>query len=72
MANVKTFHSKTLSIEVESGVDKDGNPKYRKKNFSNIKEDAILENIYTIAEAISPILSSDTGDYFINETSMIQ
>ena len=72
MASLKTFESKTLSIEVENGVDKDGNPKYRKKNFSNIKEEAVLDNIYAVAEAISPLLNANTGNYFINETSLIQ
>ncbi len=72
MANVKAFEATTLSIEVEDGVDSNGDPKYKKKSFSNIKEEAVLENIYTVAEAISIVLDANTGNYYINETSRIQ
>ena len=72
MANVKAFEATTLSIELQDGVDSNGDPKYKKKNFSNIKEEAVLENIYTVAEAISIVLDANTGSYYINETSRIQ
>lgn len=72
MANVKELESTTLSIEVEKGLDKDGNPAYKKKNFSGIKGEAALDNVYAVANAIAGVLEENTRSYFLNETSIIK
>ena len=72
MAALKTFESKKMSIEMENGIDKDGNPKYKKKNFSNVKEEATLDAMYAVAEAIAPLLNVNTNNYYVTEVGLIQ
>ncbi|WP_017210270.1 DUF1659 domain-containing protein [Clostridium beijerinckii] len=69
MAVTKTIDSVSLSIEVEKGLDKTGDPIYTKKTFSGIKTDATPENIYAVADAIKAVMEANTRDYFINESS---
>ena len=71
MAVTKTIDSVSLSIEVQKSVDKAGDPIYTKKNFANIKTDATSENVYAVADAIKNVLSANTRDYFINESSSL-
>lgn len=71
MATSKVLETTTLSIEVEVNMDKDGNPIYQKKNFSNIRGNATIENIVAAANAISNVLSKNTGEYYLNEVSKI-
>ncbi len=71
MAVTKTIDSVSLSIEVQKGLDKAGDPIYTKKTFSCIKTDATLENVYAIADAIKGVLEANTRDYFINESSSL-
>ena len=72
MAVSKKLQTTTLSIEVQSGIDKDGNPSYKKKNFSGINGDATPEAILTVAEAIKLVLANETRYTFVNESSMLE
>ena len=72
MAVSKELQTTTLSIEVQSGVDKNGNPSYKKKNFSGVKGDATPEAILTVAEAIKLVLANETRYTFINESSILE
>lgn len=72
MAISKELMTTTLSIEVESGVDKDGNPSYKKKNFSGIKGDATPEALATVADAIKLVLANQTRYTLVNEISMLE
>ena len=69
MAVSKELMTTTLSIEVESGVDKDGNPSYKKKNFSGINGDATPEALATVAELV---LANQTRYTLVNEISMLE
>ena len=69
MAVTKSIQTASLSIEVQSGTDKAGDPTYSKKTFSNLKTDAAVENIYDVAEAIKAVLEADTRHTFVNESS---
>jgi hypothetical protein len=71
MAVNKVIDTTSFSIEVEAGSDQSGNPTYRKKNFNNIKIDAVPEAVYEVAEAIKAVLSAPTRDSFLNETSKL-
>lgn len=71
MAVSKNLESLSLTIEIQKGVDKAGDPTYNKKTFANVKSDANLDSIYTVADAIKGVLSSKTQSYFINETSSL-
>ena len=72
MAISKELRTTTLSIEVQSGIDKDGNPSYKKKNFSGIKGDATAEALVTVADAIKLVLANDTRYTFVNESSILE
>ncbi|WP_271813864.1 DUF1659 domain-containing protein [Clostridium beijerinckii] len=71
MAVTKTIDSVSLSIEVQKGLDKTGDPIYTKKTFSGIKTYATPENIYAVADAIKAVMEANTRDYFINESSSL-
>ena len=72
MAISKELRTTTLSIEVQSGIDKDGNPSYKKKNFSGIKGDATPEALVTVADAIKLVLANPTRDTLVNEISALE
>ena len=72
MAISKELRTTTLSIEVQSGIDKDGNPSYKKKNFSCIKGDATPESLVTVADAIKLVLANQTRYTLVNEISALE
>ncbi len=72
MAVSKELQTTTLSIEVQSGVDKDGVPQYKKKTFSGVNGDATPEAILTVAEAIKLVLANETRYTFVNESSRLE
>ena len=72
MAVSKELQTTTLSIEVQSGVDKDGDPSYKKKNFSGVNGDATPKAILTVPEAIKLVLANDTRYTFVNEISILE
>ena len=72
MAISKELKTTTLSIEVQSGVDKDGNPSYKKQNFSGINGDATPEALATVADAIKLVLANETRYTLVNEISMLE
>ena len=72
MAVSKELQTTTLSIEVQSGINKDGIAQYKKKNFSGVKGDATPEAILTVAEAIKLVLANETRYTLVNEISMLE
>ncbi|OPJ58520.1 DUF1659 domain-containing protein [Clostridium chromiireducens] len=72
MATSKVISTTTLSIEVQSSVDKAGDPIYTKKSFSNIKNGADPQNVFDVAQAIKGVLSANTGDVYLNESSALE
>lgn len=72
MAVSKELQTTTLSIEVQSGVNKDGVPQYKKNNFSGVNGDATPEAILTVAEAIKLVLANETRYTFVNESSILE
>ena len=72
MAISKELQTTTLSIEVQSGVDKNGNPSFKKKNFSGVNADATPEALVTVADAIKLVLANPTRDTLVNEISILE
>ena len=72
MAITKVLSSTTLSIEAQSGVDKDGAPVYKKKNISNVKGAATPDAISAVADAIKLVLANPTRNTFVNEISALE
>ena len=69
MAVTKSLKTVSLSIEIQKGTDKAGDPIYSQKTFANVKSDAASQDIYDVAEAIKAVLDVKTRDTFINESS---
>ncbi len=60
MAVTKVVDLTSLSIEVQKGVDKAGDPIYAKRTFSNLRNDVDEQNAYDVAEAIKDVLEAST------------
>lgn len=60
MAINKLVTDTSLSIEVQKGVDKAGDPIYTKKTFSNLRNDVVEQNAYDVADAIKGVLEAST------------
>ena len=67
MAVTATLKTRHLSIEVQSGTDKAGDPQYSKKSFSGVKLTATDADIYAVAESIKGILEANTRETIVIE-----
>ena len=74
--NIKSTYScdvKYVSLNTSiNTIDKDGNPSYKKKNFSGINGDATPEALATVADAIKLVLANQTRYTLVNEISMLE
>ena len=71
MAN-KALESTVLSIEVQSAIDKDGNPTFTKKKIGNLVANADLNKVQSVAEIVADLLSENTRNFYVTELSQIQ
>jgi len=71
MAVRKIAATTSLQIEVVSGEDSSGNAIYRKKSFSNVKTDAVLEDVVAVANAIKDVIDAETRNVLIAESSKL-
>ena len=69
MAVSKVVNETSLSIEVQKGTDKSGDPIYVKKTFSNLRNDVAEQNAYDVAEAIKAVLEASTRSTSLNVSS---
>ena len=71
MAVNKAVESTSVTIEVQNGNDKAGDPIFAKKTFSNVRADADLQAVYDVADAVKNIIDGETRDTLINVTSSL-
>ena len=71
MAN-KALESTILSIEVQSAIDKDGNPTFTKKKIGNLVANVDLSKVQEVAEIVADLLSANTRNFYVTELSQIQ
>lgn len=71
MAN-KALESTVLSIEVQSAIDKDGNPTFTKKKIGNLVANAELNKVQAVALIVADLLSANTRNFYVTELSQIQ
>ena len=71
MAN-KALESTVLSIEVQSAIDKDGNPTFTKKKIGNLVANADLNKVQAVATIVADLLSTNTRNFYVTELSQIQ
>ncbi|WP_286910949.1 DUF1659 domain-containing protein [Clostridium sp. UBA1652] len=69
---IDNLKSLSLTIEIENGVDSKGEKVFKKRTFSGIRLDAPYENIYNVADAISEILETETGEFLLNKIIIIE
>ena len=67
MAVTATLKTRTLAIEVQSDLDKAGDPIYTKKSFSGVKTTATDADIFSIAASIKGILEANTRETIVIE-----
>ncbi|MBE6070334.1 MAG: DUF1659 domain-containing protein [Clostridium butyricum] len=72
MAVNKIIDSTSLSIEVQNGTDRAGDPTFTKKTFSNLRNDVDPEGVYLVASAIKDIMDTQTGEIFVNVSSVLE
>ncbi|WP_160687660.1 DUF1659 domain-containing protein [Clostridium sp. C2-6-12] len=60
MAVNKVATGTSMTIEVQKGTDKAGDPVYSKKSFSNLRNDVDPQNAYDVAEAIKDLLEANS------------
>ena len=70
MAN-KIIQSTQLSIEVENGMDKDGNSTYRKKSIGSIKESSDIDAVCDVVEKITAVLDANTRYFYLTALSLV-
>ena len=66
-----------LSLEVQTGVDKDGNPKYSKKSINfKLKDDVTIDDVTNkagnVMTLVGEVLASDYRYFYITESSAMQ
>ena len=71
MAN-KALESTVLSIEVQSAIDKEGNPTFTKKKIGNLVPNADLNKVQEVAVIVSNLLSANTRNFYVTELPQIQ
>lgn len=67
-----TIKNSQLRLIFETGVDGEGNPIYRNKNFNNIKTDASADALYAIATALAPLQEHVLSEIERNDTSSLE
>ena len=70
MAN-KALESTVLSIEVQSAIDKEGNPTFTKKKIGNLVPNADIAKVQAVA-GVADLLEANTGSFYVTELSQIQ
>ncbi|CAI3632842.1 Conserved hypothetical protein, DUF1659 [Clostridium neonatale] len=71
MAVNKIIDATSLSIEVQNGTDKARDATFTKKTFSNVRNDADPEGIYSVASAIKDLMDTQTREIFVNVSSVL-
>ena len=71
MAVNKIIDATSLSIEVQNGTDKSGDATFTKQTFSNVRNDADSEGIYSVASAIKDLMDTQTREIFVNVSSVL-
>ncbi len=61
----------TLSIEMQKGEDKAGDPIYTKKNFSDVNPKRTPEEVWEVAEAFEKVLANDCRNFFLTDASKL-
>lgn len=71
MAVEKLSTSVSLVLEVQNGVDSDGDPKYTKRSFSGLNSDVASADALAVGTAISKVLENKCSGCYISETSLL-
>jgi len=60
-----------LRLVFEAGLDKNGEPIYKAKTFSNVKTDATIDQLYQAAQAITALCNDTLNKVERNDSSEI-
>lgn len=68
----KALESTVLSIEVQSAVDKDGNPTFTKKKIGNLVPGVAINKVDAVAVLVAGVLAKTTRSFYVTELSTIE
>jgi hypothetical protein len=72
MAVESTVLSSKMVLKLNNGADENGNPIVRSKTYSNMNNDAVDQEVYDVAEAISALQTNPLeGVHKIQETVLV-
>lgn len=71
MAIENTLVSSALTINYKDGVDEAGKDVIKSKKFSNIKVDAVTENLYSAANALSSLMKYPALEFVRSDNNLI-
>ncbi|HEY8365488.1 MAG TPA: DUF1659 domain-containing protein [Haloplasmataceae bacterium] len=63
----KNFDAKTLILVLENGIDNKGNPVYTRKSIKNIREEASVEDIYNVGQALAKLFKNPIVNICVDE-----
>ena len=61
--------SSRLVINYETGIDGKGQPIYKAKSYSNVKEEATPDGLYQVAQALASLSKDDLSSVKRNDVS---
>lgn len=67
-----TLKNSRLRLIFETGVDGEGNPIYRNKNFNNIKTEATADALFAMASVLAPLQEHPLHEVERNDTSSVE
>jgi hypothetical protein len=70
MAQTVIQHSQ-LRLVFEVGVDEAGKPKYKRKNFNNIKMTATPEQLFAVSQALASLQKYPLAQIERNDTHLV-
>ena len=71
MAIEKSLAKRTLSVNVKDGVNSDGSDKIKACNYSKIKADATVENIFAAVTALGSLMAQEVVDIALTEKATL-
>ena len=62
----------TLRLQLQTGVDGNGNPVFRNKSLNNVKPEALDQDIFDVAQALAGLQESILADVLRIDTARLE
>lgn len=68
---IQEIKSSQLRLVLNVGVDDEGNPIFRNKNFNNVKPSATADNLYAVATSLAAVQEHSLYEVVRNDSSTV-